>query len=67
MKQEVVSTAITGDIHEVVNDLCRSLQAPFSVYGAVIFFASSIYDFSALSAEIKARFPDAKVDRRAHV
>ena len=38
MKQEVVSTAITGDIHEVVNDLCRSLQAPFSVYGAVIFF-----------------------------
>lgn len=61
MKQEVVSTAITGDIHEVVNDLCRSLQAPFSVYGAVIFFASSIYDFSALSAEIKARFPDAEV------
>ncbi|MFC2478458.1 MAG: FIST signal transduction protein [Treponema socranskii subsp. buccale] len=61
MKQEVVSTAITGDIHEVVNSLCRALQAPFSAYSAVIFFASSIYDFSALSAEIKARFPDAEV------
>jgi len=38
MKQEVVSTAITGDIHEVVNSLCRALQAPFSAYSAVIFF-----------------------------
>ncbi|MDO5293205.1 MAG: FIST N-terminal domain-containing protein [bacterium] len=60
MKQEVAYTQNTS-IHEAITDLCAQLKNPPSTYQLVIFFASSLYDFQALSDELTKIFSDSKV------
>ena len=60
MKQEVVQTGL-ADVMRAADELCAKLKNPPSEYSAVIFFASSSYDFAALSSELHGRFPAAEV------
>lgn len=60
MTQEVVRSSMT-DVNRAVDDLCSKLNDSVSSYSAIIFFASSSYDFAALSAALYNRFPKAEV------
>lgn len=61
MKQEVAFTQKSGDLSLVVEDLCSQLKSPLTQYNAVIFFASSNYDFAALSKVLKEKFMNSEV------
>lgn len=61
MNQEVVFTNQKGLIKDVVDNLLSGLKWNPEVYKGVIFFASSDYDFSKLSVELKSRFSEAEV------
>src|SRR5574344_806161 len=60
MKQEVVSSS-GKNTEETVAELVRHLSKPASQYQAVLFFASSDYDFAALSEKLKEQFTEAEV------
>ena len=60
MKQEVAYTSLQ-DIEKAVDELCSQLNSSPAHYNAVIFFASSSYNFEELSSLIKARFTGAEV------
>src|SRR5574344_1210530 len=60
MKQEVV-TSHGQNTERTVEDLISQLKQPLGQYSAVIFFASVAYDFPALAAQIKEKFPQAEV------
>jgi len=60
MEQEVVQTQRT-DINSAVNDLVSRLKKSHDKYQAVIFYAAVTYDFEALSAAIKEKFPESEV------
>lgn len=60
MKQEVAYTH-SSNLNDAIVDLCTQLKRPLSSYQLVIFFASSIYDFSTLSKELAKKFSSAEV------
>src|SRR5574344_9219 len=60
MKQEVV-TSHGQNTERTVEDLISQLKQPLGQYSAVIFSASVAYDFPALAAQIKEKFPQAEV------
>lgn len=60
MTQEVVQSKNT-DAEQAVNDLCSHLKKPLSSYTAIIFFASSMYDFQKLSELLHEKFQKAEV------
>ena len=60
MTQEVVQTKRSG-AEDAVNDLCSKLRKNFSEYGAIIFFASTDFDFEKVSALLHNKFPRAEV------
>ena len=59
MKQEIVQTSVSDTL--AAKDLCSRLKQSPQSYSAVIFFASSSYDFALLSAELHQYFPQAEV------
>lgn len=59
MEQEVVVSRLR-DVKSAVDELCGKLRKS-SRPNAVLFMAAITYDFAALSAEIKSRFPDSEV------
>ena len=60
MNQEVIqSTNLNAE--QAVNEVCAKLKKSKSSYTAILFFASSDYDFPALSALMKEQFPEAEV------
>jgi len=60
MKQEVVQSKLP-DSSQAVAELCSKLKNPAASYSAIIFFASSSYDFALVSRELHERFPQAEV------
>lgn len=60
MNQEVVKSH-TSDSEMAVNELCSRLKKNLSAYNAIIFFASSSYDFKKISELLYERFPNAQV------
>ncbi len=60
MTQEVVQTK-KADVEQAVNELCSMLKRSSSSYDAVVFFASSDYDFSKLSQLLYEKFPNSQV------
>ncbi|MBQ3670051.1 MAG: FIST C-terminal domain-containing protein [Treponema sp.] len=60
MNQEVVQSR-RSDTEQAVNELCSQLKKNTAQYNAIIFFASSSYDFPRLSALLHGRFPSAQV------
>lgn len=60
MNQEVVTSKASG-AERAAEELCSKLHKSPAEYSAVIFFASSSYDFAKLSEELKKRFPKAEV------
>ena len=60
MEQEVVVSR-QRDIKSAVDELCGKLKKNLNSYNAVLFMAAISYDFSALSLEIKSRFPSVEV------
>lgn len=59
MKQDIAMT-INPLLPDAVEELCGKLK-PSNEYSAIIFFASSNYDFPALSASFKEHFPNCEV------
>lgn len=60
MKQEIAQTTLS-DAADAVKDICSQLKQSRSSYSAIIFFASSSYDFTVLSEELNNAFPNAEV------
>jgi len=60
MNQEVVQTN-KQNVEDAVNQLCSELKKSPASYDAIIFFASSSYDFAKLSSILKERFSNAQV------
>ncbi len=60
MNQEVVQSK-RSDEEQAVNELCSKLRKNADLYIAILFFASSSYDFEKISELIAARFPKAQV------
>ncbi len=60
MKQEVIQTNFKDSV-SAARDLCSKLKQNPSRYSAIIFFASSSYDFQTLSQELYKAFPNAEV------
>ncbi|MDO5521200.1 MAG: FIST N-terminal domain-containing protein [bacterium] len=60
MKQEIAYTQNTN-IKDAITDLCTQLKDPVDSYLLVIFFASTLYDFQALSNELTRIFKNSKV------
>ncbi|MFA6937951.1 MAG: FIST N-terminal domain-containing protein [Treponema sp.] len=60
MTQEVVKSSRAGS-DEAVKELVSQLKKPLSEYKAVLFFASSSYEFAEMSVQIKQNFPNAEV------
>ena len=60
MNQEVVQTSRL-DAEQAINELCAKLKKNKSSYTAIIFFASSQYDFPKLSELLHEQFPNAEV------
>lgn len=60
MNQEVVQTQ-KEDEAQAVKDLCSRLKKTPSSYSAILFFASTRYDFEKLSSLLHEQFPRAQV------
>ena len=60
MKQEVAQTSFPA-VDRAIGDILSKLSKKAAEYDAVVFFASSSYDFPLLSAEIKKVFTKAEV------
>lgn len=60
MKQEVVQSKLSN-VDEAVKELCSKLRQNKSSYNAILFFASSNYDFEQMSTQIKSAFENAEV------
>lgn len=60
MNQEVVQTQKEGEA-QAVSDLCSQLKKTLSSYSAILFFASTRYDFEKLSSLLHEQFPKAQV------
>jgi len=60
MKQEIAQTSFLA-IDRAIGDILSKLSKKAADYDAVVFFASSSYDFPLLSAEIKKVFTKAEV------
>ncbi|MBQ5384933.1 MAG: hypothetical protein IIU46_10855, partial [Treponema sp.] len=60
MTQEVVQTR-RNSADDAVSELCTKLRKNPSEYGAVIFFASTDFDFEKVSELLHQKFPKAEV------
>lgn len=60
MKQEVAQTSFLA-VDRAVEDILSKLSKKAADYDAVVFFASSNYDFARLSVELKKVFTNAEV------
>lgn len=60
MKQEIVFSG-QADAESAVQELVRKLNNPPESYNAVLFFASSDYDFEILSTLLHEKFSGAQV------
>ena len=59
MRQDTAMT-MNPLLPNAVDEICGKLK-PSNEYIAIIFFASTNYDFPALSAMLKERFPNCEV------